>query len=932
MTGIIEFKSDTLNVEVSGVDNNLTNLIEVIPSKSDVIVNVDNASSSLYVNNVEVSGANNGTVNIVEIIPDDQDVYINVQDTSAIVPDLSNYYTRDNPSGFITGINVDLSNYATVNNLFLTGSGLQSQINNLDLNYTSQIEFDALSGNLISTGSILYTQINNLSGVSVLTYGDQIISGLKNFITRPTVNGIPIALSGEPASSIEQYVKNDEGQIIYKGQPVYVKGSNGNNILIALASNTGESSSSKTFGLAKQTFGINEFGYIVTEGPIFQIDTSTANDGDPIWLGPTGNLIYGLINKPKAPNHLVYLGFVERAHQNQGKVFVRVQNGFEIEELHNVRIVDPQNGDTIRYNSLSGLWINSGADFDISSQLTGISGYFQNQLDNLDLNYASDLQLSQTGITLLNAINQSSGINGSVYIIDINPSGGIGNIGDKVYEDVGGTSSNSILNSCSTTTQNVTVSVLALPGHTRYKPTITLSGQNVTLTALADRPLFTGAAFINLNSGTSLTVRHQDGASHTCTIVQDLPPVVQIAYFTGGYPGSQTELKENDTFNFFIQTNTPITRIEIDNYGAYKAFSANVTPGTSFTITTAQIANRGTSTQNLGARVRVQKANGSFSNWYLTESFGSIDGTHLIKLNNTYPTISTINQANITYPASQAALKDTETAIVNHTVTNANTVAYNSPNGDLSISNPSVYETAKTVQRIGGNYNITTNNFRIVATRTANNAITTSTSTVVYIAHTAPTLSITTPFSRLRSGGNNGTSIQSYNIVITSSQNLISAPSLTPDTNNGGTFSGTGFTGGPTVWTRALQINDNLIKGTKTWASISGTNLAGKIVTTINSGGTYIIGGFVSRTLSLAAFANEVTLNTSVIDFSKMTLSWAVKALPIKAAVGTNVPPPQPDTWTINALNINPTIVRILDTSATNSSSAASNVIVEETV
>lgn len=563
-------------------------------------------------------------------------------------------------------------------------------------------------------------------------------------------------------------------------------------------------------------------------------------------------------------------------------------------------------------------------------QLTGQN--LQNQINNLDLNYASDLQLSQTGAFLLNAINQASGINGSVYIIDINPSGGIGNIGDKVYEDAGGTSANSILNSCSTTTQNVQVSVLALPGHTRYKPIVTLSGQNITLTSLADRPLFTGIAFINLNSGTSLTVRHQDGASHTCSIAQDLPPVVQVAYFTGGYPGSQTELKENDTFNLFIQTNTPVTRIEIDNYGAYKAFSANVAAGTTFTVTTAQIANRGTSTQNLGARVRVQKANGSFSNWYLTENAGSIDGTHLVKLNNTFPTISTINQANIAYPASQAALKDSETAVVNHTVTSANTVIYNSPNGELSISNSSTYETAKTVQRIGGTYNISTNNFRIVATRTANNAVTTSTSTVVYIAHTAPTLSVTTPFARLRSGGNNGTSVQSYNIVITANQNLISAPSLAPDTNNGGTFSGAGFTGGPTVWTRALQVNDNLVKGTKTWASISATNLAGKVVTTITSGGTYTIGGFVSRTLSLAAFANEVTLNTSVVDFSKMTLSWAVKALPNKATVGTNVPPPLPDTWTINALNANPTTVRILDTSATNSSSAASNVIVEETV
>lgn len=728
-------------------------------------------------------------------------------------------------------------------------------------------------------------------------------------------------------SGINDNMPVDLVEVISTGQDVYINVENSNGVL-AVNGRAGFVTLNKSdVGLSnvENISIIGASGYLQYQ--IDNLNTGYASQSEidllSGYLNQTGSYLYTTISNLSG---LIAYGYAT-------KIEVESTGSYLFNLIDSLSGYSTSTFATITNLELTGQSLqNQINNIDISSQLTGVSGYFQNQFDNLDLNYASDLQLSQTGAALLNAINQSSGINGSVYIIDITPSGGIGNIGDKVYEDIGGTSSNSILNSCSTTTQNVIVSILALPGHTRYKPIVTLSGQNVTLNALSDRPLFTGSRSINLNSGTSLTVRHQDGAFHTCSIAQDLPPEVQTSYFMGGYPGSQTELKENDTFNLYIQTNTPVTRIEIDNYGAYKAFSANVAAGTTFTVTTAQIANRGTSTQNLGARVRVQKANGSYSNWYLTESFGSTDGTHLVKLNNTFPTISTINQANIIYPASQAALKDSETAVINHTVTNANTVVYNSPNGELSISNSSTYETAKTVQRIGGTYNISTNNFRIVATRTANNAVTTSISTVVYIAHTAPTLSITTPFTRLRSGGNNGTSVQSYNIVITASQNLISAPTLTADTNNGGTFSGAGFTGGPTVWTRALQVNDNLVKGAKTWASISGTNLAGKIVTTITSGGTYVIGGFVSRTLSLAAFANEVALNTSVVDFSKMTLSWAVKALPNKATVGTNVPPPLPDTWTINALNTNPTTVRILDTSATNSSSAASNVIVEETV
>jgi len=213
----------------------------------------------------------------------------------------------------------------------------------------------------------------------VFTTGDQTISGLKDFATRPTVNTIPVALSGEAASNIEQFVKNDSNTTLFKGQPVYVSGSNGNNILIHPASNSGEGTSSKTFGLLKQTLLNNEQGYVVTEGALLNVDTSIATEGDPVWLGPTGNLIYGLANKPKAPQHLVSLGFVERAHQNQGKIFVKVQNGFELEELHNVRIVNEQNSDIIIYNSGSGLWLNSGVNFGNFYTRNNPSGFISNQ-------------------------------------------------------------------------------------------------------------------------------------------------------------------------------------------------------------------------------------------------------------------------------------------------------------------------------------------------------------------------------------------------------------------------------------------------------------------------------------------------------------------------------------------------------------------------
>jgi len=244
--------------------------------------------------------------------------------------DLSNFYTNDNPSGYITGYDTGLF-YASSNpSGFITGY-------DTGLFYAS------------SNPSGFITGIENL----VYTTGDQNISGIKSFSERPNVNGTGILLSGEVQNntiisgivySAQVNVKNDYGSTIYKGQPVYIKGASGGNILVGLASNVAESTSSKTLGLVVQdSLAQNALGTVITDGLLENFDVSVAAAGDPIWLGPTGNLIYGLTNKPYAPNHLVYLGVVTRA-QNNGEVFIKVQNGYELEELHNVEVTGALSG------------------------------------------------------------------------------------------------------------------------------------------------------------------------------------------------------------------------------------------------------------------------------------------------------------------------------------------------------------------------------------------------------------------------------------------------------------------------------------------------------------------------------------------------------------------------------------------------------------
>jgi hypothetical protein len=130
-------------------------------------------------------------------------------------------------------------------------------------------------------------------------------------------------------------------------------------MIVGLASNASEATSSKTMGLLDATVSTNGFANVVTEGLLDGLDTSTAGAaGDPVWLGTGGNLIYGLANKPYAPAHLVFIGIVTRKNSNNGEIFVKVQNGFELNEIHDVDLKTnlPVNGELLGFNGT--LWVN----------------------------------------------------------------------------------------------------------------------------------------------------------------------------------------------------------------------------------------------------------------------------------------------------------------------------------------------------------------------------------------------------------------------------------------------------------------------------------------------------------------------------------------------------------------------------------------------
>jgi hypothetical protein len=193
----------------------------------------------------------------------------------------------------------------------------------------------------------------------------EVQAGLKDSSGAIGTSGQVLSSTGSNVSWINQTtIANDvqnlvkAGVAINKGQAVYVTGADGTNIIVGLASNATEATSSKTLGLLNATVAINGMADVVQIGRLAGLNTIGAVVGDPVWLGTNGNLIYGLTNKPYAPAHLVFIGVVTRVNANNGEIFVTVQNGFELNEIHDVdlKTTVPVNGDILGYNGT--LWVN----------------------------------------------------------------------------------------------------------------------------------------------------------------------------------------------------------------------------------------------------------------------------------------------------------------------------------------------------------------------------------------------------------------------------------------------------------------------------------------------------------------------------------------------------------------------------------------------
>ena len=247
------------------------------------------------------------------------------------------------------------------------GPGAFNGLENVNEDATPELggNLDASSFNITNVDNLSFdTTPDNPGGIATLVWddGDGTLSlGLKGGNVNLQIGQEEVALC-----------YNGTGSTLTEGTVVYVVGAQGQRPRVAKANATSESTSSKTFGIVTENIANGAEGFVTTFGLVRGLNTISFAEGSALWLSTTDGLI--TTTQPTPPNHSVFLGYCIRSHASSGEIFVKIQNGYELEELHNVLISSPQNGQGLVYESSTGLWKNQNVDA-LPSQ-TGNSGKY----------------------------------------------------------------------------------------------------------------------------------------------------------------------------------------------------------------------------------------------------------------------------------------------------------------------------------------------------------------------------------------------------------------------------------------------------------------------------------------------------------------------------------------------------------------------------
>ena len=239
------------------------------------------------------------------------------------------YYCGDATTGAAQWV---IQSNAVPNLLQVLGSGKSAQGTGIiDLSF---LEFDQAAAHPVAAGELAW---NDTDGTLDL--------GLKG------------GLLNKIGQQVVVRARNNSGSSITKGSVVKVVGVAGGFIGINLALGDSDANSATAFGIVSEDIADASNGFVGINGIIHGLNTNAFTEGDILYLSPTVAGTFTNV-KPVAPKHAVVVGYVAKKSATDGHILMHVQNGYELEELHDVSITSEANNDALIYESSTQLWKN----------------------------------------------------------------------------------------------------------------------------------------------------------------------------------------------------------------------------------------------------------------------------------------------------------------------------------------------------------------------------------------------------------------------------------------------------------------------------------------------------------------------------------------------------------------------------------------------
>lgn len=164
-----------------------------------------------------------------------------------------------------------------------------------------------------------------------------------------------------------QRVKHADNSGLLQGKVVYLVGSDGTNPTVRYARANTDLTSANTFGVMTEDATGGSKAFCTTFGLVRNINTNNLTEGGLVWLSKdTAGALTAV--RPTAPNHGVEIGFCIRKHATQGVVFVTVQNGYELNELHDVYAPSPSNNQGLLWKSANSRWEAAAVDTSLTNE------------------------------------------------------------------------------------------------------------------------------------------------------------------------------------------------------------------------------------------------------------------------------------------------------------------------------------------------------------------------------------------------------------------------------------------------------------------------------------------------------------------------------------------------------------------------------------